>query len=131
MPDPAVRLRELAHAYRRSALTDRSFYAVMFEAAVPGYRPGPESLAAAWSSMVVLVDAVRDAMDTGLLRAGDPEAVGRLLHAAAHGSVSLDISGHLTGDDALRCFRELTSAAFAASAPSSSPSQPEGQALRT
>ncbi|CUU57899.1 hypothetical protein Ga0074812_115101 [Parafrankia irregularis] len=71
--------------------------------------------------MAVLVDAMRDAMGAGLLRAGDPEAVAWLLHAAAHGAVSLEISGHLTGDDALRCFRELTSAAFAASTPSGRP----------
>ncbi|ABW15049.1 transcriptional regulator, TetR family [Parafrankia sp. EAN1pec] len=114
--DPLVRLHELAHAYRRSALTDRSFYAVMFERAVPGYEPGPESLEVARASLAVLVDAVRDAMAAGLLGGDDPEPVARLLHAAAHGAVSLEISGHLEGEGALRCFRELTAAAFAASA---------------
>lgn len=113
--DPAARLAAVGNAYRESALTDRAFYAVMFTNGVPGYVPPPDSVAAGQRSLGVLVDAVADGMAAGVLRTGDPAAAARVLHAAAHGAVSLELSGHFPDAAAAeRCFRALTRAAVAA-----------------
>jgi AcrR family transcriptional regulator len=110
--DPLARLRALAHAYRESALASRSYYGVMFQQAIPGFRPSAASLAAAGASLEVLTDAVRDCMDAGALRAGDPRAVAEVLWAAVHGAVSLELAGHFPDPEvAADRFRTLTVAA--------------------
>jgi AcrR family transcriptional regulator len=110
--DPLARLRALAHAYRESALASRSYYGVMFQQAIPGYRPSAESLAAAGASLEVLTDAVRACMDAGVLRAGDPQAVAEVLWAAVHGAVSLELAGHFPDPEvAADRFRTLAVAA--------------------
>jgi AcrR family transcriptional regulator len=110
--DPLARLRALAHAYRESALASRSYYGVMFQQAIPGYRPSAASLAAAGASLEVLTDAVRACMDAGVLRAGDPRAVAEVLWAAVHGAVSLELAGHFPDPEvAADRFRTLAVAA--------------------
>jgi AcrR family transcriptional regulator len=110
--DPLARLSALAHAYRESALASRSYYGVMFQQAIPGFRPSAASLAAAGASLEVLTDAVRDCMDAGVLRAGDPRAVAEVLWAAVHGAVSLELAGHFPDPEvAADRFRTLTAAA--------------------
>jgi len=109
---PLARLRALAHAYRDSALESRSYYGVMFQQAIPGYRPSAASLAAAGASLEVLTDAVRACMDAGALRAGDPRAVAEVLWAAVHGAVSLELAGHFPDPEvAAERFRTLAAAA--------------------
>jgi AcrR family transcriptional regulator len=109
---PLARLRALAHAYRDSALESRSYYGVMFQQAIPGYRPSAASLAAAGASLEVLSDAVRACMDAGALRAGDPRAVAEVLWAAVHGAVSLELAGHFPDPQvAAERFRTLAAAA--------------------
>jgi AcrR family transcriptional regulator len=110
--DPLARLRALADAYRDSALQSRSYYGVMFQQAIPGYRPSAASLAAAGASLAVLTDAVRACIDAGVLRAGDPRAVAEVLWAAVHGAVSLELAGHFPDPEvAADRFRTLATAA--------------------
>jgi AcrR family transcriptional regulator len=110
--DPLARLRALAHAYRDSALESRSYYGVMFQQAIPGYRPSAASLATAGAALEVLTDAVRACMDAGVLRTGDPRAVAEVLWAAVHGAVSLELAGHFPDPEvAADRFRTLTAAA--------------------
>jgi AcrR family transcriptional regulator len=110
--DPLARLRALAHAYRESALASRSYYGVMFQQAIPGFRPSAASLAAAGASLEVLTDAVRDCMDAGVLRSGEPRAVADVLWAAVHGAVSLELAGHFPDPEvAADRFQTLTTAA--------------------
>jgi AcrR family transcriptional regulator len=110
--DPLARLRALAHAYRESALESPSYYGVMFQQAIPGYRPSAASLAAAGASLEVLTDAVRACMHAGALRAGDPRAVAEVLWAAVHGAVSLELAGHFPDPEvAADRFRTLAMAA--------------------
>ena len=71
--DPLGRLAALGHAYRANALAERAYYGVMFQQAIPGFRPSAASLAAAGASLEVLARAVRAAMDAGALRPGDPQ----------------------------------------------------------
>jgi AcrR family transcriptional regulator len=111
--DPLARLRALAHAYRANALAGRASYGVMFQQAVPGFRPSAASLAAAGASLEVLTRTVRAAMDAGALRPGDPQAVAEVLWAAVHGVVSLELAGHLPDPGtAAERFATLASAAI-------------------
>ena len=91
--DPPARLRALGHAYRANALAERAYYGVMFQQAIPGFRPSAASLTAAGASLEVLARAVRAAMDAGALRPGDPQPVAEVLWAAVHGVVSLELAG--------------------------------------
>jgi AcrR family transcriptional regulator len=111
--DPLARLGALANAYRDNALAERSYYGVMFQQAIPGFRPSAGALAAAGASLEVLVRAVRAAMDADALRPGDPRAVAEVLWAGVHGVVSLELAGHFPDPEAgADRFRSLASAAI-------------------
>ncbi|HEV3497336.1 MAG TPA: TetR-like C-terminal domain-containing protein, partial [Actinomycetes bacterium] len=111
-PDPLGRLRALAHAYRDNALAERGYYGVMFQQAIPGFRPSAESLAVAGASLHVLTRAVGAAMAAQVLAPGDPQRVAEVLWAAVHGAVSLQLAGHFHDSrQALDRFRTLASAA--------------------
>ena len=111
--DPLERLRALADAYRENALAERAYYGVMFQQAIPGFRPSAGSLAAAGASLEVLARAVEAAMDAGALRPGDPRPVAEVLWAAVHGVVSLELAGHFPNPGvAAERFRALASAAI-------------------
>lgn len=111
--DPMRRLAALADAYRANALAERAYYGVMFQQAIPGFRPSAASLAAARASLEVLALAVRAAMDAGALRPGDPQPVAEVLWAAVHGVVSLELAGHFPDPAAgADRFRSLATAAI-------------------
>lgn len=113
-PDDAVsRAAELARVYRASALADRGYYGVMFGQAIPGFVPSEESLAVADVSLGMLAEAVREAMDAGVLVRADAGAVAEVLWAAAHGVVSLELAGHFGPEVAEERYRTLTRAALA------------------
>jgi AcrR family transcriptional regulator len=112
-PDPLGRLRALGRAYRDSALAEPGYYGVMFQQAIPGFRPSPESLVVAGASLGVLTQAVRAAMEAGVVKAGDPRAMAEVLWAAVHGAVSLELAGHFPGPEvADDRFQTLASAAI-------------------
>jgi AcrR family transcriptional regulator len=96
--DPAEDLLRLGHAYRRSAIADPHMYTVMFGRRIPGFEPDPHSSEQAWRTFAPLVDAVRRAIDAGLLAEDDPVTVATACWATAHGVVWLEISGLLPAD---------------------------------
>jgi hypothetical protein len=49
----------------------------------------------------------------GTLGPGDPGRIAEVLWSAAHGAVSLELAGHLAGDEAAQVYAELTAAAAA------------------
>ena len=106
-------LAALGAAYRDHALTHPSYYAVMFGRPVPQFSPTDDDVAHGRRSLEVLADAVADAQADGVLDGDDPWAVARVLWAAAHGAVSLELAGHLTAQSGQRTFRDLTAAAAA------------------
>ncbi|MDJ0867346.1 MAG: TetR/AcrR family transcriptional regulator [Myxococcota bacterium] len=80
-------------AYRRTALAHATHYEIMFGRAVPGFEPSTEARAAASASFEhVVVEAVRRAVDAGLLQ-GDPFEIGFRLWSLVHGMVSLELNG--------------------------------------
>lgn len=113
--DPMATATALAIAYRAHALEDRNYYGVMFQQAIPGFQPSPETLAIADGTLSLLTDAVREAIAAGVMAPVDPEMAAQVLWAAAHGVVSLELAGHFADPDvAADRYRTLTRAALAA-----------------
>ncbi|MER7467064.1 TetR/AcrR family transcriptional regulator [Streptomyces sp. NPDC097981] len=127
-PDPLTRLDRLGAAYRRHALAEPAYYRVMFEQAVPGYRPSAASLAVAETAFDTSVAAVTACIDAGVFRPGDAYEISKLLWAAAHGAVSLELAGHFPPDTADRRYTALMTAVCHAflSGPQTGPTTADG-----
>ncbi|MFJ2781810.1 TetR/AcrR family transcriptional regulator [Kitasatospora sp. NPDC087315] len=108
--DPLAHLDHLGTAYRRHALAEPAYYRVMFEQAVPGYRPSAEALAVAATAFDTSVAAVAACIEAGVFRPGDAQEISKLLWAAAHGAVSLELAGHFPPDTAARYYEALMTA---------------------
>jgi AcrR family transcriptional regulator len=97
---PRARLDECGEQYLRFALERPRDYRVIFMSEVPeGPRMKPDVQPPAFA---FLVDRVRECVDAGALRAGDPTELAVTIWAHVHGLVSLRLAGHfqtLGGDD--------------------------------
>jgi AcrR family transcriptional regulator len=109
--DPLDRLMAIGKAYRANALDNSDYYAIMFQRPIPGFAPSAEAYAASLEALQVLVDAVADCVDAGVFRREDPSHIARVLWAAAHGAVSLELAGYEGAIDAERRFHDLITAA--------------------
>ncbi|MCC5950606.1 MAG: WHG domain-containing protein [Acidimicrobiia bacterium] len=101
--DPGTRLRALGHAYQDAALAQPALYVVMFERPDPSFEPTDADRQAALAGAEVLIEATKQAVDTGVLHdpRGDPERLAVRLWAINHGITSLAIAGMLGGRDCL------------------------------
>ncbi len=88
------RLNEIAQTYHRYAKNNPSYYMVMFGDAIAGFVPPLESRNQAWESLAVMIDAFDECMQAGALPRTNPTAAARLLWAAMHGAVSLELKGY-------------------------------------
>jgi AcrR family transcriptional regulator len=93
-PNGLQRLNEIAQTYHRYAKSNPSYYMVMFGDAIAGFVPPLESRNQAWESLAVMIDAFDECMQAGALPRTDPTAAARLLWAAMHGAVSLELKGY-------------------------------------
>jgi AcrR family transcriptional regulator len=91
--DSFARLAASGRVYRENALAEPAQYQLMFGNAVPGYLRTELAREAARASFDALAGAVRDCIVDGILT-GDPQFISEILLAAAHGAVSLELSGH-------------------------------------
>ncbi|MFC7587346.1 TetR/AcrR family transcriptional regulator [Nonomuraea antimicrobica] len=66
--DKLARLHAGLLAYREYALSEPDYYRVMFQGAMPGFRPGPEALLAAKRTFDLLVRGVAECLEAGVLR---------------------------------------------------------------
>lgn len=96
--DPIERLRALGLAYRRVALANPHHYTLMTGRPIADYDPPRESLRFAASTMKPLVEAVREACESGRLH-GEPNTVAIRFWAAGHGRVSLELQGLVEVDE--------------------------------
>ncbi|MBP0454894.1 TetR/AcrR family transcriptional regulator [Kitasatospora sp. RG8] len=116
--DPGEYLAAIGRAYRANALEEPNFYRVMHGEAIPGFVPDEASRAAAATSLDVLREAARAAVEAGVLRAGsDVDEITDTLWAASHGVISLELGGHFPGGLGEQRFRTLTRAAVVAFLP--------------
>ena len=110
---PLERLGAMGRAYRANALANRSYYAVMFQRPIPGFEPSPEAYEASLTPLRALADTVVECIRGGVFRAEDPEHIARVLWAATHGAVSLELAGYEGAIDAEHRFDDLCAAAAA------------------
>jgi AcrR family transcriptional regulator len=91
------RLLELAIVYRSVAHDFPAHYELMTGRPIAEYQAPPASLQFASSTLEPLRDAVADAITAGVLR-GEASLVAEQMWAAAHGHISLELSGLLRRD---------------------------------
>ncbi|MGH8810156.1 MAG: TetR/AcrR family transcriptional regulator [Noviherbaspirillum sp.] len=92
--DGLAPLRLHARVYHEYAKRNPSYYMVMFGDAIAGFVPPAESRKQAWESLAVLIHTFEAAMKNGTLPPSNPTAAARLLWAAMHGAVSLELKGY-------------------------------------
>ena len=83
-----------AKVYHEYAKRNPSYYMVMFGDAIAGFVPPVESRNQAWESLAALIDTFEQVMESGALPKSNPTAAARLLWAAMHGAVSLELKGY-------------------------------------
>jgi len=83
-----------ARVYHEYARRNPSYYMVMFGDAIAGFVPPVASRNQAWESLAVLIDTFAACMESGALPPSNPTAAARLLWAAMHGAVSLELKGY-------------------------------------
>lgn len=112
-PDPLARLWAMNQAYRANALANRSYYSIMFQRPIPGFEPSAEAYAQSLRPLDALTQAVADCIEAGVFRQSDPAHIARILWAASHGAVSLELAGYEGAINAEERYNELTTAAAA------------------
>ncbi|HTD04120.1 TetR/AcrR family transcriptional regulator [Undibacterium sp.] len=83
-----------ANIYHGYARGNPSYYMVMFGDAIAGFVPPLESRVAAWESFTPLIAQFERCMQDGSLPPSSPTAAARLLWAAMHGVISLELKGY-------------------------------------
>ena len=86
-------------AYVRFALTNPSYYRVMFGGALEGLARDPELEREGAAAFQVLVDALVEQQRARLVRADEPLELARFIWAIVHGIAMLAIDGLLPPDD--------------------------------
>lgn len=111
--EPLARLTAMGQAYRACALANPSYYAVMFSRPIPGFKPSPEAYEVSLRPLRLLTEAVAGCVAAGVFRPVDPAHAARVLWAASHGAVSLELAGYEGAVDAAGCYRDVVAAAGA------------------
>jgi AcrR family transcriptional regulator len=101
--DPLLDLGRLGDAYRASAKASPNLYSVMFERPVAEFECSDDDLEHSLSTLHALADGVQRALERGALIDGaSPFDIAVNLWVAAHGFVSLELSGRMfDGPEAL------------------------------
>ncbi|MFG1701996.1 TetR/AcrR family transcriptional regulator [Nonomuraea sp. M3C6] len=108
--DDALRhLHAGAEAYRDYALTESDYYRVMFQGAIPGFKPGPEAVQTAKRTFDMLVDCVAGCVEAGVLCGAPAAEIADVLWMAMHGAVSLEISCYFDRAEGTSRYRLLCS----------------------
>jgi AcrR family transcriptional regulator len=91
--DLLERLRDCGLRYRRFALTNRYYYAIMFEGAMPHDFDSPEVSEHAIAAFDELVRNVEMAAAAGAIGAPDPRETAQQIWNTVHGAVTLELQG--------------------------------------
>jgi hypothetical protein len=103
----------MGQAYRANALANPAYYSVMFSRPIPEFTPSPEAYSESLRPLQLLTDAVADCIEAGVFGSSDPAHVARVLWAAAHGPVSLELAGYEGAVGSEATFNDLLAAAGA------------------
>jgi AcrR family transcriptional regulator len=91
--DGLAHIRAHARAYHQFAKRNPSYYMVLFGDAIAGFVPPFESRKTGRESLTVVEEAFKQCMQNGTLPPSNPTTAARLLWAAMHGVVSLEMKG--------------------------------------
>ena len=103
--DPAERLRACGLRYRRFALDNRHYYAIMFEGAIPHDFASPEVAEHAAAAFGQLVTTVEMAAAGGVIVAPEPQEVAQQIWSSVHGAVALELQGLVLTTDPEATYR--------------------------
>jgi AcrR family transcriptional regulator len=106
-PGPLDRLRQCALRYRRFALDNPAFYAIMFENASRRENESAEVRDHAAAAFGVLLRNVELATAAGRIDATEPREAAQQLWSAVHGAVVLELKGLLQTPDPEATYREM------------------------
>jgi AcrR family transcriptional regulator len=117
--EPSMRARLLAcgMSYRRFALANPHFYAIMFESAILHEHDNPEVQEHAKAAFGALVHAVELAAAAGVIAAPDPLEVAQQIWSAVHGAVALELKGLVLTPDPRRTYETFLQTLFRGLAP--------------
>jgi AcrR family transcriptional regulator len=102
-PGDPERLVAIGRGYRRFAVTEPAFFAVMFGRAIPGFTAHRETRAVGRDSTFgLVVRAAQECLDAGTLVGGPAEELAQRCWATGHGLASLEVAGLLVADDGAR-----------------------------
>ncbi|WP_309646201.1 TetR/AcrR family transcriptional regulator [Phenylobacterium sp.] len=99
----------VGEAYVTFAFAHPQAYKAMFDLNQPHEENYPDLVAAALRARATQTSYVRDLIAEGIL-AGDPEEIGRMFWAAAHGAVGLELAGKLPAGTARGLHRHMNGA---------------------
>jgi AcrR family transcriptional regulator len=89
--DPIADLRRCGRQYRKFALQNPTYYAVMFDHAVPDFEPSLEATAVGSQTLDELAARIQRAIDAGRVVDRDARQLAGVLWAANHGVCSLEL----------------------------------------
>jgi AcrR family transcriptional regulator len=89
--DPIADMMSCGLSYRQFAIDNPTLYSVMFDRAVPDFKPTIEAQLIAGSTLELLADRLERAMKAGALRSADRLHTAALVWATCHGVVSLEL----------------------------------------
>lgn len=104
---PIRRLRESSLCYRRFALDNPAFYAIMFEDAIPRARDSAEVSERAAAAFGVLLRHMELAAVAGRIDMAEPREAAQQLWSAVHGAVVLELKGLMQTPEPEATFREM------------------------
>ncbi len=104
-PGQLERLRSCGLRYRRFALENRHYYAIMFEAAIPHEFGSPEVAEHAAAAFGELVRNVEMAAAAGGIAAPDPREAAQQIWSSVHGAVALELKGLVLTPDPEATYR--------------------------
>ncbi len=104
-PDLLERLRACGLRYRGFALTNRHYYAIMFEGALPHDFDSPEVGEHALAAFDALVTNVELAAAAGAIGAPDPRETAQQIWSTVHGAVTLELQGLVLTPDPEATYR--------------------------
>jgi AcrR family transcriptional regulator len=116
-PGMHARLVSCGLAYRRFALANPHFYAIMFEDAIPHGHDNPvveEHAAAAFGALVRVVEVAAAA---GVLAASEPEEAAQQIWSGVHGAVALELKCLVLTPDPEHTYRTFLSTLIRGLAP--------------
>jgi hypothetical protein len=105
--DTLERLRSCGTRYRAFALSNRHFYAIMFEGAIPRDRDAVQVEEHARAAFGTLVRIVELGAAAGVLEASDPFEAAQQIWSCLHGAVALELKGLVLTPDPEATYRAL------------------------